>query len=153
MLRVEGAIVIRRSLEEVFDFVADERNLYDPRTVGAEKVSPGPIGRGTRFRTETKKGRRTISMLVELRAYDRPHHLASHTSTRGMDIDSSITFEAVREDETRIRWISNLQPRGLLLTLLRPILRPLARRQMETIWKNLKRTLERERGNLRTRSR
>ena len=38
MLRVEGAIVIRRPVDEVFDFVADARNLYDPRIVGAEKV-------------------------------------------------------------------------------------------------------------------
>jgi hypothetical protein len=33
----------------VFDFVADERNepRYNPRICRAEKLSPGPVGRGT----------------------------------------------------------------------------------------------------------
>lgn len=54
MVRIEGEIAINRLLEEVFDFVADERSepRYNPRTLRAEKVSPGPIGPGTRFRSE-----------------------------------------------------------------------------------------------------
>jgi hypothetical protein len=36
-------------VEEVFDFVADERNepRYNPRMLSAEKTSDGPIGIGT----------------------------------------------------------------------------------------------------------
>jgi hypothetical protein len=45
-MRVEGDITIGRSAEDVFDFVADERNepQYNPQMTRAEKVSPGPIG-------------------------------------------------------------------------------------------------------------
>jgi hypothetical protein len=45
-MRVEGDITIERSVEDVFDFVADERNepQYNPRMTRAEKISPGPIG-------------------------------------------------------------------------------------------------------------
>jgi hypothetical protein len=51
MVRVEGEIVIDRT-EEVFDFVADERNepRYNPKMRRAEQISDGPIGVGTRFR-------------------------------------------------------------------------------------------------------
>ncbi|HET7519153.1 MAG TPA: hypothetical protein VFN05_15980 [Actinomycetes bacterium] len=54
MARIEGELVIHRPVHEVFDFVADERNepRYNPRICRAEKLSPGPIGRGTRFRAE-----------------------------------------------------------------------------------------------------
>lgn len=54
MVRIEGEIVIKRPLEEVFDFVADERNepRYNPRMRRAEQISDGPIGVGTRFRAE-----------------------------------------------------------------------------------------------------
>jgi hypothetical protein len=54
--RIEGDIFISRSVEEVFDFVADERNepLYNPRMVRAEQISSGPIGAGTRFHAELK---------------------------------------------------------------------------------------------------
>jgi hypothetical protein len=50
--RVEGEILIEKRVEDVFDFVADERNepRFNPRMLRAEKLSPGPIGAGTRFR-------------------------------------------------------------------------------------------------------
>ena len=53
MAPVEGEIIINRPVEEVFDFVADERNEphYNPRMVRAEKISEGQIGSGTRFHT------------------------------------------------------------------------------------------------------
>ena len=37
--------------EEVFDFVADERNepIYNPNILVSEKVTAGPIGAGSRF--------------------------------------------------------------------------------------------------------
>jgi hypothetical protein len=56
MARVEGEIIIARPVEEVFDFVADERNQprYNPRMVRAEQVSSGPIGAATQFQTELK---------------------------------------------------------------------------------------------------
>lgn len=42
-MRVEGDIVIERPAEEVFDFVAEERNepQYNPRMTRAEMISPG----------------------------------------------------------------------------------------------------------------
>ena len=43
MARINGELVINRPVEEVFDFVADERNepRYNPRIRRAEKLSPG----------------------------------------------------------------------------------------------------------------
>jgi hypothetical protein len=35
---------VRRSLEDVFDFFTDERNIYDPR-IKNTKLTDGPIGR------------------------------------------------------------------------------------------------------------
>jgi hypothetical protein len=52
--RIEGEIVIERPIEEVFDFVADERHepRFNARMVHAELISESPIGLGMRFRTE-----------------------------------------------------------------------------------------------------
>jgi hypothetical protein len=57
-------------VEEVFDFVADERNepRYNPRIRRAEKLSPGPIGGGTRFRAEAVTLRRPVGMAMEYTA-------------------------------------------------------------------------------------
>ena len=47
MAHVEGEIIINRPVEEVFDFVADERNepLYNPEMVRSEKSTGRPFCR------------------------------------------------------------------------------------------------------------
>ena len=144
MARIEGEIVIERPLEEVFDFVADERNepRYNPRMLRAEKLSPGPIGAGTRFRAEMKmRGRRRpVEMTVEFTGHERPHRLASTTHLSTMEIRGALTFESVPEG-TRMRWQWNLEPRGLLKAL-GPLLVRVGRRQEQEVWSGLKRLLE-----------
>jgi hypothetical protein len=51
MPRFQLEIVIDRLVEEVFDFVTNARNepRYNPAILSAEKITPGPIGRGTHF--------------------------------------------------------------------------------------------------------
>ena len=68
---VVGEIVINRPVEQVFDFVADERNepQFNPKMLTVEKVTPGPVGKGTRFRTQVKARRRTAEMSVQFTAY------------------------------------------------------------------------------------
>ena len=52
MPHIEGEVRIHRPVEQVFDFVADERNepTYNRHMAISEKVTDGPIGVGTRFR-------------------------------------------------------------------------------------------------------
>jgi hypothetical protein len=74
MARIEGELVIHRPVDEVFDVVADECNVpgYNPGIRRAEKLSPGSIGRGTRFRAEAVTLGRTVGMTIEYTAYERP---------------------------------------------------------------------------------
>jgi uncharacterized protein YndB with AHSA1/START domain len=84
MVRIEGEIVIDRPVEEVFDFVADERNepRYNPRMVRAEQITPEPIGVGTRFEAEIRSMGRPAGMTIENTGYERPRRLASRTRMR-----------------------------------------------------------------------
>ena len=52
MAGIEGEILIGQPVDVVFDYVADQSNepQYNPRMVRAEKITPGPVGKGTRFR-------------------------------------------------------------------------------------------------------
>jgi hypothetical protein len=142
MARIEGEIVIHRAVNEVFDFVADERNepRYNPRMLRAEKISPGPIGLGTRFRAEMAAMRRTAEMTTEFTAYERPARLGSSTRLSTMDIEGTLTFDPV-PGGTRMRWSWALEPRGLL-RLMTPLLVRIGRRQEQAIWAGLKRLLE-----------
>jgi Polyketide cyclase / dehydrase and lipid transport len=138
--------VIERPVEEVFDFVADERNepRFNPRMLRAEKISPGPIGVGTRFSAEMATGGRRTLMTTEFTAFERPHRLALITCMSWMEIRGSLAFEPI-PGGTRLRWHWDVRPRGVL-RLVGPVIGRIGRRQERTIWVNLKRLLETREG-------
>ena len=51
MTRIMGSVVVRRPVEVVFDFAADQRNepTYNPALTRCDKVTEAPIRPGTRF--------------------------------------------------------------------------------------------------------
>ncbi len=142
MTRVAGEITIGRSVEEVFDFVADERNepRYNAHMVRAEQISEGPISEGTRFRAELRTMGRTLPMVVEFTGYERPARLASVTRSSMMETEGALTFEPVYEG-ARMRWSCDVRPRGAM-RLMAPLVGVLGRRGEREIWCHLKRLLE-----------
>ncbi len=140
MLSFSGETLIKRPAEEIFDFVADERNNYDPSIRRTEILTEGPIGVGTKFRSESVGTKQTIPMTVEITEYERPTRLSSKTRLDTMDIHSTLVFEP-KDEGTLLRWKSGLAPRGVY-KLLYPVLALAGRRQTTRIWESLKRTLE-----------
>ena len=76
---VEGEIVIRHPVEEVFDYVADERHEpnYNPRMSPVELLTAEPIGAGSQFGIEMTMMRRVFDMTVEFTDFQRPRLLGS----------------------------------------------------------------------------
>ena len=142
MVRVEGEIVINRPVEEVFDFVADERNepRYNPRMRRADQLTEGPIGVGTRFRAQTVSMGRPVEMVIEFTGYQRPRRLSESVHMASMELQGGLTFDPV-PDGTRMRWSWELQPRGIL-KLMSPLVARMGRSQEQRIWTGLKRLLE-----------
>jgi len=68
MTFIEGEITIARPAAAVFDFAADQRNepRYNPRMVRAEKVTGGPVRKGTVFRSAVRAAGRPTEMRSEL---------------------------------------------------------------------------------------
>jgi hypothetical protein len=142
MARIEGEITIGRPVDVVFDYVADQTNepQYNPGMVRAEKVSAGPIGRGTRFRSAVRSAGRTAEVLIEFTDYDRPRLFASTTTMKQADIEYMLRFEPVAAG-TRMGWSGQVRPKGAL-RLLGPLILWLGRRQEQRIWQSMKRHLE-----------
>jgi hypothetical protein len=142
MGRIAGEIVIDRPVEVVFDYVADQSNepQYNPRMVRAEKITPGPVGKGTRFRSAVASMGRTAEMLIECTGYDRPTRLTSTTTMRRADISYTLTFEPAGTG-TRMRWSGQVRPMDGF-RLLGPLITWMGIRQEQRIWTSLKNRLE-----------
>jgi len=147
-MRVEGDIVIQRPIEEVFDFVADERNepRYNPQMTRAEKVSPGPIGLGSKFNSVMNGVGGRAEMTTEFTGFERPRRITEVTHLSNMDITGALFFELVAEG-TRMTWQWDIEPRGFY-RLLGPLVRRIGERQERTIWTGLKRLLESQQTNV-----
>jgi uncharacterized membrane protein len=142
MATVSGKIMINRPVEQVFDYVADQRNepIYNSRMLRSEKITDGPIGVGTRFRATARSGRRVLEMLIEVTEYDRARRFGSRTSMSSVDVDGGLTFEPV-DEATRMSWSWHVHPRGPL-RLFGPLVARVGRRQEQAIWTRLKMQLE-----------
>jgi len=142
--RIRGEVLIRRPVEEVFDFVADERNepTYNPTMLVSEKVTEGPIGAGARFRATIRSGRRPVDMQIEYTAFDRPHMLASTSRMAAADFTGTLTFTPTPAG-TRLRWSWQARPKGAM-RLLTPVFGPIGARQERRIWTALRDHLEAE---------
>lgn len=142
MAHVEGEIIIHRPVEEVFDFVADERHepLYNPEMLQCDLLSGEPVGRGSRFRAVMSMRGKPVEMTIEFTNFDCPRLLASVSKVSTMEIAGTLLFDPVSEG-TRLRWSWTLKPHGLLV-LMTPMVTHIGRRQELRIWTSLKRYLE-----------
>jgi len=142
MARIEGVIVIGRPVDVVFDYVADQSNepQYNPQMVRAEKITPGPVGEGTRFRSAVASMGRTAEMLIECTGYDRPRLLESTTTMRQANISYTLRFEPAAAG-TRMHWSGVVQPKGAF-RLLGPVITWLGMRQEQRIWTSMRKHLE-----------
>lgn len=142
MAHVNGEITIDRSIEDVFDFVADGRNEpgYNPNMLRVEQITAGPIGMGTRFRAVSLSMGRSVDMVNEIVAYDRPRHFEMLTTMRAMTIRGRLDFES-GDNGTRMRWSWQITPHGLY-RLMGPLIGLIGNRQERRIWTGLKRLLE-----------
>lgn len=144
MARIDGEIIIDRPVDVVFDYVADQSNepQYNPQMVRADKITPGPVGAGTKFRSAVASRGRTAEMLIEITGYDRPHRLASATTMQQADISYTLTFEPA-DTGTRMRWSGQVRSKGAF-KLLGPLIAWMGRHQEQRIWASLKQHLEAE---------
>lgn len=142
MAHIAGEVTIDASVDEVFDMVADERNepRYNPRIVRAEKVSEGPVGRGSRFVAEPKSVGAKGEMTLEILEYDRPHRLRNVVRSSYMKVDGTLTFEEV-DGGTRLRWDWNM---GLVgsMRVLSPVLAVIGPGWERRNWVGLKEYME-----------
>jgi hypothetical protein len=142
MAHIAGEVTIDAPVDEVFDLVADERNepRYNPRIVRAEKVSEGPVGKGSRFVAEPKGMGARGAMTLEVLEYDRPHRLHNLVRSSYLQVDGTVTFEEVTAG-TRLLWDWDM---GLLgpMRVLAPLLAVIGPSWERRNWLGLKEYVE-----------
>ena len=93
MARIEGEIVIGHPVDVVSDYVPDQSNepRFNLRIVRPEKITAGPVGKGTRFCPAVASMGRTAELLIECTGHDRLTLFASTTTMQPQATGMSTT--------------------------------------------------------------
>lgn len=142
MARISGEVMIDAPVEEVFDVVADERNepRYNPRIARVEKLSDGPVGRGTCFVARPRGMGAKGTMSLQVLDYDRPHRLHNVVRSSYMQVDGTLTFESTGSG-TRLRWDWDMCLVGPM-RVMSPVLAVVGPRWERRNWVGLSRYIE-----------
>lgn len=146
-ISVRTSIVIQRETQTVFAFVTDLRNdpKYVPELESVEKITEGPIGVGTEFRSRMRLRNGIFEGVEEITEYQPPNRMASHIVTAMRPNLGVLTFEAIPAGtrltyrlDTEIAYTSALLNQGLMRWLIQMDLRS----RRKAIWARLKQLLE-----------
>ena len=136
MLRVSDSVIIARSPLEIFDLAADPYTQlkWDPGTLqSVEKLTPGPLERGARYRGNFKGFGVVEYEFVE---YEPGKQFAHQASMNIGDIRHIFEFEPIREG-TQLTQSLIVEPKGIA-KLLGPIMRRMLRRRLREINSEIK---------------
>lgn len=142
MSRVRGSLEIARPVEAVFDVVADQRNepAYNPNMTAATKVTPGPIGVGTRLTANVMSRGTPRPVTIEYTSFERPHRIASSAVMDGATVNGHIQCDPTPTG-TRFSWDWTVTVTGPA-RIAGPLIGLVGRRRERTIWTALKLYLE-----------
>ena len=142
---VVAEVEVARPATEVFDYLADGEKMprWMKEFTAVQKVSEGPIGQGTEFRYQDKRGNDSTYQLSE---YKPPDRLAWHGAPVKMPGGSVVPdgYYDIHEHDGHTHVVMHMQPHlNGLAKLMSPLMAAGIRRSSRDYVRNLKADLER----------
>jgi hypothetical protein len=137
---IENSIGIAAPAEKVFDYVTDVRREpeWNPQLRKPEKLTPGPVGAGTRYRV--RFGRGVGTAIIENTGFDRPRSWSGVSTARRLTVRFRGQVTPILGGcQVAVR--TELFPHGAL-RVLSPLLRRVIRRSWERDLRAIKTIIE-----------
>lgn len=144
MIKLDEEIVVNRPVEEVFTFLTTLENLPKWQSaLSSHVITQGPVGVGTRFEESFKMMGRTVDVVCEITAYERPRKLGwKSTSSKMIGFESLFHFDPANSG-TRVRFEGGSTLKGLW-RLLEPLAGEEFRRELKAELEKMKKVVEAE---------
>ncbi|NNF28640.1 MAG: hypothetical protein HKN73_15555 [Gemmatimonadetes bacterium] len=137
-------MVIRRPLEDVFDYMNDvsKESEWQPQLREAEQTPPGPVEVGTRRRYVSEFMGKRVENVYVITTYEENSRVVCETTKDAvMSATSDIRWEAV-EDGTKVTMALEGKPSGALRFLPTSILEATFQKEVRGALSRLKTILE-----------
>jgi carbon monoxide dehydrogenase subunit G len=139
-IEAQGQATIRRTVEDVFDYLADPRNEpgWLPGARSVTMTSDGDVGRGSTFVGEYERAGRVD---LEIAEFERPSRVTFRARAKIVRFDDAVQLAPV-DGGTRVDPQMTAEPQGLM-RLAGPLMGRTMRKQFASNWDHLRRALER----------
>jgi uncharacterized protein YndB with AHSA1/START domain len=141
VIRVEVALEIERSPQEVFDYLTDVDRVPEWQASALESHADGPLGVGARIHETRRLLGRDAHTELEVSAFDPPRRLTLNTISGPVKVDIDHRLET-HGDGTLLHVVAEADP-GLMLGFARPVIERQAKREVRGDFDRLKELLER----------
>lgn len=126
---LEERIVVPRSLQECFSYLADFSTIeqWDPGVSRAEKITPGPVAPGTTYRISLNLPLGQSTMIYRQKVISPHRRLQLEGSGKGIHALDTLDFQALGNNQTEIRYRAELTLSSLS-GWSKPVMRPVLQR-------------------------
>jgi hypothetical protein len=141
--RLVEEVRTRASQEVAFGYTADfdHQAEWDPNTTASRRITPPPIGVGSRFALDVRMGARSLPMEYRITTLDAPERVVLVGEGPGIWTEDDISFRADGAG-TLVRYAARIRLGGIL-GLVQPLLGGPMRRLGRDAAAGLRRELDR----------
>jgi len=139
-----GSAVVERPPDEVFDFLADGENdrKFSPRVQEIEKVTDGPVGVGTVYRSTVKDAGMKTKREFEITEFERPSRIRWAERSKNMITAAAGGYDLEPADGgTRLTIFNELEGHGFGKLIL-PLALRAARKDADPFANRIKQAVE-----------
>ena len=113
MTRLHETIETALPIEETFALIADFANAerWDPGVASSERLDPGPVGLGARYRLGVRMRGRIAPMEYRITTFAPPRRVVLTGSGSNISAVDEIRFEPIN-DGTRIEYLADIRLGG-----------------------------------------
>lgn len=112
----EASVEIDRGIEEVFAFLADGRNdpKFSPRVQRIDKITDGPTGVGTVYRSTVKDAGMKTAREFRISAFEPPRLMRWNELSKNVvtAVEGGYDLEPLPDGGTRVRIFNRLEGHG-----------------------------------------
>ncbi len=142
-MRVEESVEINRSVEEVYEYVADPENLpgWSSTVLEVHKEAQGELREGERFTTVAKFLGRRFETPMEVTVHEPPRRHSDRSTGGPFEQEYTLILEETSGGGTHLTQVAEGEPGGFF-RLVGPLLEMAGKRQFRADLENLKDLLE-----------
>ncbi|QED49799.1 SRPBCC family protein [Cytobacillus dafuensis] len=130
MADFRSSVIIHKPVKAVFDYITSMENTSEimPNVVKMEKLTEGPIGKGTKFKETRSVRGNTVNADIEMVEYEQDKLFKTRSDSNGLIVEYTYIFHEI-EEGTQVELDASVKTSGLRMKLTKHFIVKMIKRE------------------------